>query len=278
MEPETKKMSSDSSLYFSRMIREATPKQFLSPSAVCYDEVNKRIIVGVSGNRNIQLLDPETLQVQGKFGTRELIHTPLAMCIQPFTRNLIVADFLKNSVLLFDINDSYSCLYKPNISSPTGVCCDEKGNIIMSLDEEKMEVWNECCGTIVRSYEKSGFNPSNVCFDKEHNQLLVVQPDKMSVFSNHSLQLISTIQLPHVPLYLLPKRTSRFIVCMDPFRNHQILVSTRTSKLVFDNRTHKLLQTLERLENIVIYDMCVNEDNGNLIVPGFSTNSIHLFE
>ncbi len=74
-------------------------------------------------------------------------------------------------------------------------------------------------------------------------------------------------------------------VCVDPLRNHQIVVGAISNMFVYDNRNHKLIQTLgtgkedgtELGEFQFVTDLCVNEDDGSLIVADQFNHRIQIF-
>ncbi len=78
-----------------------------------------------------------------------------------------------------------------------------------------------------------------------------------------------------------------FSICTDPLRNHQILIGTESNVFVFDIRNHKheLIQTLgsgkedgsELGEFNYVSGLCVNEDDGRLIVADYNNHRIQIF-
>ncbi len=75
-------------------------------------------------------------------------------------------------------------------------------------------------------------------------------------------------------------------VCIDPLRNHQIVIGTRSNIFVYDNRNHnEVIQTLgtdkkygsELGEFMIINGLCVNEDDGSLIVVDRDNHRIQIF-
>ncbi len=278
------------------------PGEFRFPTSVCYDNQNHHIIVSDARNHRIQLFDSNTLQFHSMFGSKGIQYgrfdLPTGLCIQPFTRNLLVCDEENHRIQIFNNNNNnntYSFSYqigsltgnwntkKGEFYKPRGICCDEKGHIIVSdSGNHRIQEFNEN-GQFLHSFGSEGssfdqFNrPNHICFDKEHHQLLISDCDnkRMSIWSRDN-QPISHIKL----------NDFSSSVCIDPLRNHQIVVGTYHNIFVYDNRNHKheLTQTLgtdkcgsELGEFYYVSGLCVNEDDKSLIVVDCGNHRIQMF-
>ncbi len=281
------------------------PGEFNFPTSVCYEQ--GYIIVSDKYNNRVQLFDSNTLQFHSMFGSNGneygQVNDPYGMCIQPFTCNLLVCDPWNHRIQIFNNNNNnssspYSFSYQIGSTTeigseeigefyyPQGLCCDNQGHIIVSDSwNYRIQEFNEN-GRFLHSFgsEGSSFDqfdrPNSVCFDKEHHQLLISDcyNKRVSIWSHDSSskpQPISCIQLNNLC----------YSVCIDPLRNHQIVVGTNYNVFVYDNRTYKVTQTLgtgskkgsELGEFNYVTGLCVNEDDGSLIVVDYYNHRIQIF-
>lgn len=299
MEPKTKKYMQNPeenklSSFYSNIPRK-TITTCGCPVAVCCDEIKSQILAAVIINRVnrmnrmdlIHIFDATSLQRCSTFGKKGeqngQFKFPHTMCIQPFTRNLLVSDWISNRVQVFGVNhdhDSYSFLYQigkesineeeSQFSSPKGICCDEKGHIIVADSEnDRIQEFDEN-GQFLQLFGSSyEFDfPYHICFDKEYHQLLISDRyvKRISIWSRDSSSKPEPIS--HIELNDMCQS-----LCIDPLRNHQIVIGTSHNIFVYDNRNHKLLQTLgtgkegsEWGELNFVTGLCVNQDDGSLIV------------
>lgn len=256
-----------------------------------YDEVNCHIIISSTQDDHIAFFDSNNLNknnvkpsfILGSKGRQPgQFEFPQGICIQPFTRNLLVCDYVNHRIQIFNINNenntiAYSFLYQigrfdgsgtneiGNFIYPQGICCDEKGHIIVAdTSNSRIQEFDEN-GTYLLSFCDSfdQFNyPADICFDKEHHQCLVADPEnrQISIWSHDSSskpQLVSSIK----------SKNRVNLVCVDPIRNHEIIASEKNRVLIYDNRNHKLIQELGRFVNVT--GLCINEDEKSLLVADF---------
>lgn len=100
------------------------PKQILEhvySKSICYDEQNQRFVMSDYVNHHIQIYDPKTLKCLYMFGSYGdqpgQFSFPTGLCIQPFTRYLLVCDDDNHRIQVFsgDVSN-YSFLYELNVN------------------------------------------------------------------------------------------------------------------------------------------------------------------
>lgn len=229
--------------------------------SICCDSQTKQLICAT--DTALEFFDYDTFKKVSMY--RPHSDWRPKICIQPYTRNMIVSDYYTNGkihVIDLESREKLFFIEKENIS---GVCCDKKGNILIAdTCNNRVQVLNEYGRYMTEFGIGKHKYIDDVHVHDSMKQVLVAEyiTNQVSIWNydlcNQSFCIAS-----------IPTNDTCKSVYTNPLNQHAIIIATLHGICIYDNRKYQLIQKINFSEHY-IYDICVNEINGDLLMADYN--------